>query len=113
MTSIERKLKSGTMDTRCGDIDPAVVTYVMRKENMDTARIEKFLNKECGLLGVSGVSADTRQLREHLSDEHVNLAVNLFCYRVRKYIGAYLAVLGGAEAIVAGGGISENTTVYP
>jgi acetate kinase len=99
------------MGTRCGDIDPAIVTYLMRKENMDLAGVEKFLNKECGLLGVSGISADTRILREHLSEDRVNLALDLFCYRVRKYIGAYLAVLGGAEAIVAGGGISENTPV--
>jgi acetate kinase len=99
------------MGTRCGDIDPAIVTYLMRKELMDPARIEKFLNKECGLLGVSGLSADTRELREHLSEKRVNLAVDLFCYRVRKYIGAYLATLEGAEAIIAGGGISENTAI--
>lgn len=99
------------MGTRCGDIDPAIVTYLARKESMDAARIEKFLNKECGLLGVSGISADTRELCKHLSEDRVNLAVNLFCYRVRKYIGAYLAALQGAEAIVAGGGISENTPV--
>lgn len=99
------------MGTRCGDIDPAIVTYLMRKENMDATRMEQFLNKECGLLGVSGVSQDTRELQQHLSDERVNLAINFFCHRVRKYIGAYLAVLGGAEAIVAGGGISENTSV--
>lgn len=99
------------MGTRCGDIDPAIVTYLMRKENMDAGRVEKFLNKECGLLGVSGLSADTRQLREHLWDERVNLAIDMFCHRVCKYVGAYLAILGGAEAIVAGGGISENTAV--
>jgi acetate kinase len=97
------------MGTRCGDIDPAIVPYLMRKEQMDTARVEKFLNKQCGFLGVSGRSADTRELCKHLSDERVNLAVKLFCYRVRKYIGAYLAVLQGTDAIVAGGGISENT----
>lgn len=99
------------MGTRSGDIDPAIVSYLMRKESMDTHRVEKFLNKECGLLAVSGLSADTRELREHLSDHAVDLAVNMFCYRVQKYIGAYLAVLGGAEAIVVGGGIGENTAV--
>lgn len=99
------------MGTRSGDIDPAIVTYLMRKENMDSDGVEKFLNKECGLLGVSGLSADTRELQQHLSDSSVNLALNIFSYRVRKYIGAYLAVLGGAEAIVIGGGIGENTPV--
>lgn len=97
------------MGTRCGDIDPAIVTFLMRKRGQDAAGVERFLNKECGLLGVSGISADTRELREHLSEERAKLALNLFCYRVRKYIGAYLAVLEGAEAIVAGGGIAENT----
>lgn len=99
------------MGTRCGDIDPAIVTYLMRKENMDSGGVEKFLNKECGLLAVSGLSADTRELQQHLSDPSVNLALNMFAYRVRKYIGAYLAVLGGTEAIVVGGGIGENTPV--
>lgn len=99
------------MGTRCGDLDPAIVPYLMRKENMDGKEVEKFLNKRCGLLGVSGVSADTRELRERLSDEAVDLAVNMFSYRVRKYVGAYLAALGGAEAILVGGGIGENTPV--
>jgi len=99
------------MGTRSGDIDPAIVTYLMRKENMDADRVEKFLNKECGLFAVSGISADTRELQRRLSDPSVDLAVNMFCYRVCKYIGAYLAALGGAEAIVAGGGIGENTPV--
>jgi len=97
------------MGTRTGDIDPALVTYLMRKENLDVDGIDKLLNKQCGLLGVSGLSADTRELRKHLSDPKVELAVNIFCYRVRKYIGAYLAALGGVEAIIFGGGIGENT----
>ncbi len=81
----------------------------MQKENMDADRVNEFLNKECGLLGVSKISADIRELQQHLSEESVNLAVNMFCYRVRKHIGAYLAALGGAEAIVVGGGIGEDT----
>jgi acetate kinase len=97
------------MGTRSGDIDPAIVTYLMRKENMDGDEAERFLNKQCGLLGVSQVSADTRELHEHLAEHAVNLAIDMYCYRVRKYIGAYLAALGGAEAIVFGGGIGENT----
>jgi acetate kinase len=97
------------MGTRSGDIDPAIVTYLMRKEKLDRNEAERFLNKKCGLLGVSQVSADTRELREHLNEYPVNLAVEMYCYRVRKYIGAYLAALGGADAIVFGGGIGENT----
>jgi acetate kinase len=99
------------MGTRSGDIDPAIVTYLMRKEALDGNDVEKLLNKNCGLLGVSGMSADTRELREHLSEGPVDLALNMFCYRVRKYIGAYLAVLGGAEAVIFGGGIGENTAI--
>jgi len=86
-----------------------LVTYLMRKENMDTKSVEAFLNKKCGLLAVSKISADTRELEKRLPDKSVELAVNMFCYRVRKYVGAYLAALGGAEAIVVGGGIGENT----
>ena len=97
------------MGTRSGDIDPALVAYLIRKENMDAKSVEEFLNKKCGLLAVSKVSADTRELEKRLSDKSVELAVNMFCYRVRKYVGAYLAALGGAEAIVVGGGIGENT----
>lgn len=99
------------MGTRCGDIDPAIVTYLMRKENMTADRVEVFLNKECGLAAVSARSADTRELIKHLDDPAVDLALDMFSYRVRKYIGAYLAALGGAEAIVVAGGIGENTPV--
>jgi acetate kinase len=97
------------MGTRSGDIDPALVAYLIRKEKMDAKSVEAFLNQKCGLLGISKVSADTRELEKHLSDKSVELAVNMFCYRVRKYVGAYLAALGGADAIVIGGGIGENT----
>jgi acetate kinase len=99
------------MGTRCGDIDPAIVTHLMRKENWTADEMDRFLNKECGLLGVSGLSSDTRELREHLSDHKVDLALRIFCYRVRKYIGAYMAALGGADAIIFGGGIGENTVI--
>jgi acetate kinase len=99
------------MGTRSGDIDPAIPMYLMRKEGWDAARVEQFLNKECGLLGVSGRSADTRELRQHLDDADVDLALNMFSYRVRRYVGAYLAALGGADAIVFGGGIGENTAL--
>ena len=95
-TSMGFTLEGLMMGTRSGDIDPAIVTYLMRKENLDTDGADKFLNKNCGFLGVSGVSADKRQLHKHLSDPHVNLALSMFAYRVRKYVGAYLAVLGGA-----------------
>ena len=99
------------MGTRCGDIDPAIVTYLMRKEHWTVEQVERFLNKECGLLGVSGLSADTRQLSQHTADTDVERALNIFSYRLRKYVGAYLAALGGADAIVFGGGIGENTAV--
>ena len=97
------------MGTRCGDIDPAIVTYLIRKLGKSASQVEAFLNKECGLLGVSGHSADTRELVGSLENEFVRLAIEMFAYRVRKYIGAYLAALGGADAIVFGGGIGENT----
>ena len=99
------------MGTRSGDLDPAIVTYLMRKEHLDTSEVENLLNRECGLRGVSGMSADTRELIDHLSDSSVDLSLNMFCYRVRKYIGAYLAALDGAEAVIFGGGIGENTAL--
>lgn len=97
------------MGTRTGDLDPALVTYLMRKEKLDAREVETFLNKKGGLLGVSGVSADTRELEKHRDKPHVELALEMFAYRVQKYVGAYLAALGGANAIVVGGGIGENS----
>jgi len=98
------------MGTRSGDVDPSVVSYLVRKENTTADEIESWLNRRSGLLGVSGTSRDMRELleRERQGDARAALAVDMFCYRIRKYLGAYLAVLGGAEAIVFGGGIGEH-----
>jgi acetate kinase len=98
------------MGKRSGDIDPSIVGYLMRKERADVSRVEEWLNKESGLFGVSGRSHDTRELMKWIdADDRVRLALEVFCYRLRKYIGAYLAALGDAEAIIFGGGIGENT----
>jgi acetate kinase len=98
------------MGTRCGDLDPAVPGFLARQEGVDTAEVEVWLNTRSGLLGVSEHSSDMRQLLE--AEAHGNaraaLAVDMFCYRIRKCLAAYLAVLNGAEAIVFGGGIGEN-----
>lgn len=98
------------MGTRCGDLDPGMIIYMMRHHIGGVDDLEKLLNGQCGLLGVSGRSRDMRELleAEAAGDARAGLAIEMFCYRVRKYIGAYLAVLGGADAIVFGGGIGEN-----
>jgi acetate kinase len=96
------------MGTRCGDLDPALVGFIARKENIDVQTVEQWLNKKSGLLGVSGSSPDTRVLVKQ-SDQRSQLALAMFAYRVRKYIGAYVAALGGANAVIFGGGIGENT----
>ncbi len=97
------------MGTRSGDLDPAVVSLIASKEKKSPETIELFLNKECGLLGVSGLSSDMRELLADREHPNARLAVNMFCYRARKYIGAYLAAMGGADAVVFTGGIGENS----
>jgi len=103
-------LEGLVMGTRSGDIDPSVVSYLARKENTTADEVESWLNRRSGLEGVSGTSRDMRELleREYRGDKRAALAVEMFCYRVRKYLGALLAVLGGADAIVFGGGIGEH-----
>jgi len=98
------------MGTRAGDIDPALPGFLARKEGVEIGEVEAWLNTRSGLLGVSGRSHDMQELleAEAQGDTWAALAVEMFCYRIRKYIAAYLAVLEGAAAIVFGGGIGEN-----
>jgi acetate kinase len=100
-------LEGLVMATRCGDLDPGLVTFLQRVEGLSAADMERLLNEDSGLRGVSGVSGDMRTLLA-ADDPHARMAVQLYCYRARKYLGAYLAVLGGADAILFGGGVGEN-----
>ncbi len=103
-------LEGLVMGTRSGDIDPAVVRFLCSRTDMSVSDVEQWLNHESGLLGISGRSADVQELhqRESEGDQRAGLALEMFCYRLRKYLGAYLAALGGADAVVFGGGIGEN-----
>lgn len=104
-------LEGLVMGTRSGDLDPGIVSYVARREGVGADTVEGWLNERSGLLGVSGLSHDMRELlRAAQEEEHGRaiLAMDLFCYRVRKYIGAYLAALSGADAVIFGGGIGEQ-----
>lgn len=96
------------MGTRSGSVDPALLPALMDSGGLDAAGALDVLNKQSGLLGVSGVSLDTRVLMKRLDEPRVALAMEMFCYHVTKQVGAYLAALGGAEAIVFGGGIGED-----
>jgi acetate kinase len=102
-------LEGLVMGTRSGDLDPALVTYLARKENVGAEEVERWLNQRSGLRGLSGLSSDMRDLiAVYENNPQARLAVEVFCYRARKYLGAYLAALGGADAIVFSGGIGEN-----
>jgi acetate kinase len=98
------------MGTRCGDIDPGVVFHLMRAKGMSLEQVEDLFIRRSGLLGLSGRSNDMRDLVEAAAAGHARarLAIDVFCYRAKKYIGAYWAVLGGADAVVFTGGIGEN-----
>ncbi len=100
-------LEGLVMATRSGDVDPGLLLYLQRVEGLTPDRLERLLYQESGLLGVTGGSADMRALLDSPQPD-ARLAVDLFCYRARKYVGSYLAVLGGADAILFGGGIGEN-----
>ncbi|MEI0566839.1 acetate kinase [Brachyspira pulli] len=103
-------LEGLVMGTRSGDMDPAVITFMMGKENLSAKEIDNIINKKSGLLGVSGVSNDMRNLEEAAkSNPKAELAIQMFCYRVKKYIGSYMAVLGHVDGIVFTGGIGENS----
>ncbi len=105
-------LEGLVMGTRSGDLDPSIVNLIANKEGMSPSEVETLLNTQSGLLGISGLTNDMRgllsELKQH-DDRRVRLAVEVFCYRARKYIGAYLAAMGGADAVVFTGGIGENS----
>jgi acetate kinase len=104
-------LEGLVMGTRSGDLDPAVLEYLGAKEGWSPSDVDNLLNKQSGLLGVSGLTNDMRELQAEAhenNDRRARLAIDIFCYRARKYIGSYLAALGGADAIVFAGGIGEN-----
>lgn len=100
-------LEGLVMATRAGDLDPGMLSYLQRAEDLSPAQLDLLLNQACGLLGLSGLSGDMRQLLAQDAPE-AKLAVDVYCYRARKYLGAYLAALGGADAIIFGGGVGEN-----
>lgn len=104
-------LEGLVMGTRSGDVDASIVGYLSDRERVEVAEVERWLNEQSGLLGLSGRSNDMRELlrsADQEQDRRAEFAIDLFCYRARKYLGAYLAVLGGADAVVFGGGIGEN-----
>jgi acetate kinase len=105
-------LEGLVMGTRSGDVDAALLDYIAGKEGLSLPQVEALLNNQSGLLGISGLTNDMRDLlaeaHEH-EDRRARLAIEIFCYRVRKYIGSYLAAMGGADAIVFAGGIGENS----
>ncbi len=104
-------LEGLVMGTRCGDIDAAVIEYLMEKKGLDVHQMTNYLNKKCGVLGVSGVSSDFRDLEAAVNDGNARakLALDMFCYRVKKYIGSYSAAMGGLDCLVFTGGIGEHT----
>jgi acetate kinase len=99
------------MGTRSGDIDPSVILYIMGKEGLTLAEANTLLNKHSGLQGISGVSSDMREIIQEMKngDKKAKYAFDVFCYRVKKYIGAYTAAMGGVDAIIFTGGIGENS----
>ena len=101
-------LEGAAMGTRCGDIDAGVITYLQQKKNMSPAELNGFLNKNCGIHGISGISSDMRDLWSNIDKERARLAIDIFIYRIAKYVGAYAAAMNGLDMVVFTGGIGEN-----
>ena len=103
-------LEGLVMGTRCGDIDPAIVTYIREKENLPQGKANEILNKKSGVLGISGVSSDFRDIEEAVAEgnERAALALKVFAHKVRFYIGAYIAEMNGVDAIIFTAGVGEN-----
>jgi acetate kinase len=103
-------LEGVPMGTRSGDIDPAIIFFLAEQGGMPLAQVNQVLNRNSGLLGLSGVSNDLREVQQAAAqgNHQAELALEVYAYRIRKYIGAYLAALGGAQAVVFTGGIGEH-----
>ena len=102
-------LEGLVMGTRSGDMDPAIIPYIMEKENMGIAQVMEILNKKSGLLGVSELSNDMRELKkERGANKKAKLALDIFIYRIKKYIGSYTGIMSGCDAVIFTGGIGEN-----
>ena len=105
-------LEGLVMGTRSGDIDPAIVEFICEKEGLSVHEADTLLNKQSGLLGISGLTNDMRELlaeAHESNDRRARLAIEIFCYRIRKYIGSFLAATNGTDAIIFTGGIGENS----
>lgn len=104
-------LEGLVMGTRSGEIDPAIIPFLMEKENMNAQQIDDYLNRRSGILGISGLSSDFRDLESaaNRGDERSQLAIDLFAYKVKKYIGGYVAAMGGVDAIIFTAGLGENS----
>jgi len=105
-------LEGIAMGTRCGSIDPAIITYIMKELNLTIDETNDVMNKKSGVLGISGVSSDFRDLEAaaHKDGNHrAQLAIDIFCYKVKKFIGSYAAVMGGVDAIIFTAGLGENS----
>lgn len=100
------------MGSRCGDIDPSAVTYLMEKLDMSPHEMSEFLNKKSGVLGITGISSDMRDVEAAANEgnERAVLALKMYAYRVKKYIGSYAAAMGGVDAVVFTAGVGENQT---
>jgi acetate kinase len=106
-------LEGLVMGTRAGDMDPAILDFLAAKEGLSDSAMQTMLNKQSGLQGISGITNDMRELlaeAEENDDRRAWLAIEMFAYRIRKYIGAYLAAMGGADAVIFTGGIGENAS---
>ena len=99
------------MGTRSGDLDPSIITYVMGKEELNISEVNTMLNKHSGLAGISGESSDMREIEQAVEDgdKKAKYAFDVFNYRIKKYVGAYAAAMGGIDALVFTGGIGENS----
>ena len=106
-------LEGLVMGTRCGDVDPAMVLFIMEKEGLSPHECDMLMNHECGLLGVSGISSDMRDLLKAFQEgnDRARLALQMYTYRIRKYIGMYSASMNGVDLIVFTGGVGENAAL--